>query len=66
MYGKKDFSKLVKKTIVDKNGISRIVWVKRDDKKTKKPKKAKKEKEDKATSSDERNYKSIPTEDLIK
>ena len=66
MYGKKDLSKLVKKTIVDKNGISRIVWVKRDDKKTKKPKKAKKEKEDKATSSNERNYKIIATEDLIK
>lgn len=66
MYGKKDLSKLVKKTIVDKNGISRIVWVKRDDKTTKKPKKAKKEKEDKVTASNERNYKTVPTDELIK
>lgn len=45
MKGKKDLAKLTKKTITDKNGITRTVWVKLDkDTKVDKPKKKKEEK----------------------
>lgn len=46
MKGKKDLAKLTKKTITDKNGITRTVWVKLDkDNKVDKLKKKVEEKE---------------------
>ena len=64
MKGKKDLTKLVKKIITDKNGITRIVWVKPT--KTPKPKKKSKGEDKKVSQTTERNFKIIPTEDLIK
>lgn len=55
----------MKKTIVDKNGITRIVWVKRDSSKNPDKKKARSEDKKKDAQFDQRNYKTIPTKDLI-
>lgn len=70
MKGKKDLAKLTKKTITDKNGITRTVWVKLDkDTKINKPKKKEEIKEKTAIKSKGTtnviSYKSISTKDLI-
>ena len=62
----KNRAHLVKKTIVNKNGITTTVWVRAaPKKKDKKKPKAKKELEKKDIQTNERNYKTVSTDELI-